>query len=194
MGRDHKDLSPLSAAVARQKAGLDPYDEDPLLIPTEFAKCPQCGRSFQADRLEKHLGICQRVAKNEKARREKLSENRQKSQGATLAIPPHEANLMCDTASADTASADTASDNSGEMTAKPSNAKTIKGQFGPAAINGHALRGRNALDDDLERAIRSQAVLGALSLAPGSSCISESKGLFARCCACVPARASLPNT
>ena len=58
LGKDGRPLSPLSAAIARKKQGLDPYDEDPSVLPTDIRPCPCCGRNFAADRLQVHLEIC----------------------------------------------------------------------------------------------------------------------------------------
>ena len=52
LGKDGRPLSPLSAAHARAKMGLDPYDEDPELRPSDIVPCPCCGRNFASDRLE----------------------------------------------------------------------------------------------------------------------------------------------
>jgi len=69
LGKDGRPLSPLSAAHARAKIGLDPYDEDPSLRPTDITPCPCCGRNFAADRLEVHLEICQKITVNSAQRR-----------------------------------------------------------------------------------------------------------------------------
>jgi len=68
MGKDGRPLSPLSAAVARAKAGEDPFDEDPNLLPSNIVPCPCCGRNFASDRLHIHLAICQKVAVNSQSR------------------------------------------------------------------------------------------------------------------------------
>jgi len=69
LGQGGRPLSPLSAAVARAKAGEDPYDEDPSLRPSSVVPCPCCGRSFASDRLQVHLAICEKVAVNSQARK-----------------------------------------------------------------------------------------------------------------------------
>lgn len=68
LGKDGRPLSPLSAAIARKKAGMDPYEEDPNDMPTDIRPCPCCGRNFAADRLEVHLQICTKVASNSQQR------------------------------------------------------------------------------------------------------------------------------
>ena len=64
LGKDGRPLSPLSAAHARAKMGLDPFDEDPDDLPSDITPCPCCGRNFAADRLEVHLEICQKITVN----------------------------------------------------------------------------------------------------------------------------------
>ena len=68
LGKDGRPLSPLSAAIARKKAGLDPYEEDTDEIELETLPCPCCGRNFHADRLEKHLEICRKSQLNAQQR------------------------------------------------------------------------------------------------------------------------------
>jgi hypothetical protein len=68
LGKDGRPLSPLSAALARQKAGEDPFDEDPDDIPSDIRPCPCCGRNFSSDRLPKHLEICQKSQLNSQQR------------------------------------------------------------------------------------------------------------------------------
>jgi len=67
LGKDGRPLSPLSAAIARKKAGLDPYDEGED-VPADVRPCPNCGRNFAADRLHVHLSICQKVSTNAQQR------------------------------------------------------------------------------------------------------------------------------
>jgi hypothetical protein len=81
-GKDGRPLSPLSAAVARAKAGEDPFDEDPNLLPSTIVPCPCCGRNFAPDRLHIHLAICQKVAVNSQSRKV-WDSSRQRVQGGT---------------------------------------------------------------------------------------------------------------
>ena len=70
-GKDGRPLSPLSAAMARAKAGEDPFAEEEAhlaLRPTQFEKCPSCGRQFAAARVQQHLAICQKAKANAKQR------------------------------------------------------------------------------------------------------------------------------
>lgn len=75
LGKDGRPLSPLSAAQARSKAGLDPEDEDPSLRPTEFTSCSSCGRNFSVDRIAKHLSICTKVSLNSSARKRDMQKS-----------------------------------------------------------------------------------------------------------------------
>ena len=68
LGKDGRPLSPLSAAMARAKAGLDPEEGD--VAPTsELAPCPCCGRNFIVERLQTHIAICQKVQINSSNRK-----------------------------------------------------------------------------------------------------------------------------
>ncbi|KAL3906191.1 MAG: hypothetical protein SGPRY_010643, partial [Prymnesium sp.] len=87
VGKDGRPLSPLSAAHARAKLGLDPYDEDPSLLPTGITPCPCCGRNFAADRLDVHLEICQKASCNPSdifLRLRRVWDSQQKRLNATL--------------------------------------------------------------------------------------------------------------
>ena len=75
LGKDGRPLSPLSAAQARSKLGLDPEDEDPSLRPTEFTACTNCGRNFSVDRIEKHYKICTKVSVNSSARKRDMAKS-----------------------------------------------------------------------------------------------------------------------
>ena len=89
LGKDGRPLSPLSAAIARKKAGLDPYEEDTDEIELETLPCPCCGRNFHADRLEKHLEICRKSQLNAQQRGTWNSQSqRLDSSAATFSASP----------------------------------------------------------------------------------------------------------
>ena len=69
LGKDGRPLSPLSAALARAKAGFDPEDEEDISSATDVAPCPCCGRNFARDRLQTHINICQKVTLNSQNRK-----------------------------------------------------------------------------------------------------------------------------
>ena len=65
LGKDGRPLSPLSSALARAKAGLDPEDDDDVdESASDLVPCPCCGRNFARERLATHLPICQKVTMN----------------------------------------------------------------------------------------------------------------------------------
>ena len=84
LGKDGRPLSPLSAAMARAKAGEDPYDEDPNDIPSDIRPCPCCGRNFAKDRLPKHLEICQKITVNSQQRQTWNSQSQRLTNGQTF--------------------------------------------------------------------------------------------------------------
>ena len=88
LGKDGRPLSPLSAAMARAKAGEDPYDEDPNDIPSDIRPCPCCGRNFAKDRLPKHLEICQKITVNSQQRQTWNSQSQRLHNGQTFSSSP----------------------------------------------------------------------------------------------------------
>jgi hypothetical protein len=82
LGKDGRPLSPLSAAMARAKAGEDPFDEDPADIPSDIRPCPCCGRNFAANRLATHLEICTKVTINSQQRQTWNSQSQRVKDGS----------------------------------------------------------------------------------------------------------------
>ena len=92
LGKDGRPLSPLSAAMARAKAGDDIHDierdaaED---MPSDIRPCPCCGRNFAANRLPTHLEICQKITINSQQRQTWNSQSQRINNTQTFnASPP----------------------------------------------------------------------------------------------------------